>query len=210
MLDVHAPSHTPNGVRDFFLHLFTITVGLLIALGLEAGAEAIHHRHQREEADATIRQEIVQNRDAVVKAQEDIGEEIKNMVKVVNFLEARSAGQPGDPTGLSLGFHEGPLQDAAWRTAASTGVLSYMDYSHVERYSGAYKEQDMFELMQQQALEEFLQLDSFVINGFDPSKLTKEQVTAALPQARRAIAHLGGMRDVSLGAIQAYDNALKQ
>ena len=33
MLDVHPPHGKMHGVGDFFLHLFTITVGLLIALG---------------------------------------------------------------------------------------------------------------------------------------------------------------------------------
>lgn len=58
MLDVHPPHEPVHGPRDFFLHLFTITIGLLIALGLEASVEALHHRHQREEAEAKIRQEI--------------------------------------------------------------------------------------------------------------------------------------------------------
>jgi hypothetical protein len=47
MLDVHLPHEPIHGTRDFFLHLFTITIGLLIAIGLEAMVEAVHHRHQR-------------------------------------------------------------------------------------------------------------------------------------------------------------------
>ena len=35
MLDVHTPEHRIGGVRDFLLHILTITVGLLIALALE-------------------------------------------------------------------------------------------------------------------------------------------------------------------------------
>lgn len=50
MLDVHAPEHPIGGPRDFLVHLLTITVGLLIALGLENSVEALHHRHQRKEA----------------------------------------------------------------------------------------------------------------------------------------------------------------
>ncbi len=32
MLDVHAPHETVHGWRDFFTHIATITIGLLIAL----------------------------------------------------------------------------------------------------------------------------------------------------------------------------------
>jgi hypothetical protein len=56
MLDVHPPERGIHGIRDFFIHLMTITVGLLIALGLENAVEAVHHRHQRKEAEVTLRQ----------------------------------------------------------------------------------------------------------------------------------------------------------
>ncbi len=209
MLDVHAPDHTVHNVRDFVIHLLTITVGLLIALGLEASVEAMHHRHQRQEADATIRQEIRQNRDDLVKVQAVIKTEIKNMVGVLDFVEARSKGQPAAAAGLTLNFSEGPLQDAAWRTAASTGVMSYMDYAQVEKYAVAYKEQDQFEVMQQQTLDGYLQLDSYVVKGFNPDAISVDDAKSALPDVRRTLAHLGGMMDISRGTLGAYDEALK-
>ena len=51
MLDVHPPHHTPNTWRDFFLHIATIVIGLLIAIGLEQSVEAIHHHHQRHQLE---------------------------------------------------------------------------------------------------------------------------------------------------------------
>ena len=39
MLDVHSPHKSPDSWREFFVHLATITIGLLIALGLEAAVE---------------------------------------------------------------------------------------------------------------------------------------------------------------------------
>ncbi len=209
MLDVHVPDHKLGGVRDFVIHILTITVGLLIALGLEASVEALHHRHQRNEADETIRQELRENRDTLSKARAEMKVEVANMVRVLDFLEARSKGQPGDAKDLNLNFHEGPLQDSAWRTAASTGVLTYMDYAQVQKYAIAYKEQDQFEAMERQTLDEYLQLDSYVVKGFDPETLSAEDVKTALPDVRRAIAHLGGMMDVTRGTLQAYDEALK-
>jgi hypothetical protein len=211
MLDVHPPGHTIYGMRDFFLHLLTITIGLLIALGLEASVEALHHRHQRIEAEATIRRELEENRRKVDAAGHGIESELKGMIVILNYLEARQQGKPGDLTGATLSFSEGPLQDAAWRTAASTGVLSYMDYSTAEKYAKAYKEQDLYETMQQQALDDYLQLGSFIPESFDPAKdtVTQEQVDSALPVVRKTIAHLRGMGDVGLGVRSAYQQALR-
>ena len=39
MLDVHPPHEKMHGFKDFLLHLLTITIGLLIALGLEGCVE---------------------------------------------------------------------------------------------------------------------------------------------------------------------------
>ena len=49
MLDVHLPHHSPNTWRDFLLHIATIVIGLLIAIGLEQTVEALAHRHERAE-----------------------------------------------------------------------------------------------------------------------------------------------------------------
>ena len=102
MLDVHAPHEGIHSVKDFFLHLFTITVGLLIALGLENAAEAMHHRHQRREAEETIRRELEENRTDMAEAQGTIRKELDGMVKVLTFVEERNAGRSGDVTGLGL------------------------------------------------------------------------------------------------------------
>ena len=55
MLDVHSP-HTPTHTwKDFFIHVGTICVGLLIAIGLEQTVELIHHAHQRRELREALR-----------------------------------------------------------------------------------------------------------------------------------------------------------
>jgi hypothetical protein len=46
MLDVHAPHETIHTWKDFLIHLTTIVIGLLIAVGLEQTVEYFHHRHQ--------------------------------------------------------------------------------------------------------------------------------------------------------------------
>jgi hypothetical protein len=65
MLDVHPPHETAHSWRDFFIHIATICIGLLIAIGLEQSVEAIHHRHQREDLEHQMHAESVQNLDLV-------------------------------------------------------------------------------------------------------------------------------------------------
>jgi hypothetical protein len=62
MLDVHPPHGPTQTWKDFFLHIATITVGLLIAVGLEQTVEFFHHRHQMAEAREALRTEYEKNR----------------------------------------------------------------------------------------------------------------------------------------------------
>ena len=209
MLDVHAPEHGINGYRDFFLHLFTITIGLLIALGLEATVEALHHRHERHEAETQIRHEIQDNLDKLPQGAPEAMDELKKVAGVLQVLEARVKSQPGVLHEGDLMFREAPLQDAAWRTANSTGALNYMDYAEVERFSDAYKEQALLQTMEEQALDDYLELLPILSHHGDGGVVSPEIAADAIPYARRVIAHLSGMLDVGAGTAGSYEAALK-
>jgi hypothetical protein len=209
MLDVHPPEHGIHGTRDFFLHLFTITIGLLIALGLEAGVEAIHHRHQREEAETLVRREIENNLNKLQDGAPQAIAELHQMSRVLQTLEARAQSQPGALNEKDFVFHEAPIQDAAWRTAASTGALTLMNYAEVERFSDAYKEQALLQTMEEQALDDYLELVPILANHGKEGVVSPETASAAIPFARRVVAHLSGMLDVGAGTIGTYQAALK-
>jgi hypothetical protein len=55
MLDVHPPHQAAHTWKDFFIHIATIVVGLIIAVGLEQTVELIHHAHQRRELREALR-----------------------------------------------------------------------------------------------------------------------------------------------------------
>ncbi len=61
MFDVHAPHESIHTWKDFFIHIATIVVGLLIAVGLEQAVEAIHHSNERRELIREMREEAEHN-----------------------------------------------------------------------------------------------------------------------------------------------------
>ena len=67
MLDVHPPHHSPNTWRDFFLHIATICVGLLIAIALEQTIEALHHHHQRDQLNEDLITEAESNQQVIAR-----------------------------------------------------------------------------------------------------------------------------------------------
>ena len=60
MLDVHPPHAATHSWKDFFIHIATITVGLLIAVGLEQSVEALNRHREREELLASLHHECSQ------------------------------------------------------------------------------------------------------------------------------------------------------
>jgi hypothetical protein len=63
MLDVHPPHEAAHTWKDFFIHVGTICVGLLIAVSLEQTIEYFHHRHQLHHFEEALRKESRQNLD---------------------------------------------------------------------------------------------------------------------------------------------------
>ena len=208
MLDVHAPEHRIGGVRDFLMHLLTISVGLLIALGLENSVEALHHRHQRQEAEANIRAEIAQNLGGLKRAAPTVLAERASLLKMLVALDDLAAGkQDAMEQAEKLQFHEEPIPDAAWQTASNTGVLAYMEYDEVERFSAAYKQQAMLQIAEEKALDDYLEfLPLLELHG---KALTAPQAAQVLPAVQHALAHLNGMLALGQGAFETYGDALK-
>ena len=137
-MDVHAPHESIHSWKDFAIHLTVVTIGLFIALMLEAGVEYWHHRHIVAEARANIREEIQENHDAaqknLVNVQNSL-DTIKQNIQTIQVMMKRPKNFNGSITN-TMSFD--PFHDAAWRTARDTGALSYMPYEEVQRYSDVY------------------------------------------------------------------------
>ncbi len=61
MLDVHPPHAATHSWKDFFIHVGTICVGLLIAVGIEQSVEWMHRRHERQELREALQKEHEEN-----------------------------------------------------------------------------------------------------------------------------------------------------
>jgi hypothetical protein len=57
MLDIHPAHHAATTWRDFFIHIATIVLGLMIAVSLETTVEYFHHRHERRQLEEDLRAE---------------------------------------------------------------------------------------------------------------------------------------------------------
>jgi hypothetical protein len=156
MLDVHPP-HTPTHTwKDFFLHIATITVGLLIAVGLEQTVEAIHHHHQREYLEQQMHVESVNNL-ALVKPQlafeqqmvaylngciQALNQASRHGDSLVVTLPVNHVQLPLDANGMLISPSRG-----TWTVAKAAGTISLLPPETAKVYARL----DLAEEFEQQA-----------------------------------------------------------
>ena len=178
MLDVHPPHESIHGWRDFLLHLFTITIGLLIALSLEGCVEWQHHRHLVHDAEASLHTEIGINaaslKDEVAKIRKEQAN-LKHAVTVLKYVRLNHKFPEHDS--MEIDYHMQAFPDISWKTAQTTGALAYMSYGTAQEYANIYNtQQDLISAQQLAARDAVAALGP--VNNFSDSDptLTPEQV----------------------------------
>ena len=144
MLDIHLPHGKLLGIKEFFLHLFTITIGLLIALSLEGWVEYRHHQNLAREAEDSLRAEIANNSHEVVRQRQMIKDGQKKLeadLKVLAELRVHPRTKMGH---IDLTIEMGGFDDTAWKNAQNTGAFTFMQYKDAQNFSDIYIYQDVY------------------------------------------------------------------
>jgi len=142
MLDVHPPHQPTHTWKDFFIHIATIVVGLLIAVGLEQTVEYFHHRHLVSETrEALKRERDVNTKVYAIKVEEfnRITPILEDDLENFQYLE-KHPGTTADKLPHKFKWFAATFVpvDSAWKTAQQNGVLNYMPQGEVQDYDELY------------------------------------------------------------------------
>jgi hypothetical protein len=167
MLDVHPPEHTPHSWRDFFIHIATIIVGLVIAIGLEQTVEAVHHRHQRRQLEDDLRSELRSDlrRDAAdFRIFADVRAYTVQLKFAVSARRARNPSPPAPPTSADTRRDEVPIAPsiAIWEAAKLDATVTLLPSDEIELYHAVILQHDLTF----NALDDF-QHSAFALESFE-------------------------------------------
>ena len=178
--------HLPGPIRsfkDFLYHLGIVTLGILIALGLEQLVEA-HHRVKigRDSMDG-FRHELIDNRGRV-------NEIMSTLPKVRAQIDAQIAqvtalGEGAAKTHAPIDYpdvHFLLMSSAAWDTAIAIQALYYIPADDAKRFSRAYGAFHIFMDEERSGLATWQELRGF---GADAAALSPEQRRAFIEQLHR-------------------------
>jgi hypothetical protein len=140
-MDVHPPHGPIRSWKDFTLHLLTITIGLLIALALEAAVQSLHHRHMVKDARANLRREIVGNQRLYTQNLHNVQTQLVQLERNIEQLRELRAGKTPEHFDLQWNFDWNGFVESAWMSARDSGAIGYMRPEVIEEYSGLYRQQ---------------------------------------------------------------------
>jgi hypothetical protein len=135
MLDIHDAHHAASTWKDFFIHIATIALGLIIAVSLEHTVEYFHLRHERRQLEENLRAEA-EGRIPQITAN------LKQFAIMADWY--REGLQRGRAAAASGGFVTFVLpdrpqipsshrsEDAAWPAAKASGLVAVLPNQEVE------------------------------------------------------------------------------
>jgi hypothetical protein len=191
VIDIHPPHHGGITRRDFFVHLFTVVLGILIAIGLEQGVEYIHHRRELAEA----RKELATERKIDIVRFSVETEDIHRYVPVLEnnlaiFVYLRQ--HPGQAVPPSLGTLRWNMMsitmlNSAWTTAQHNGVIDYMRPSEARNDAQLYTRLDMLTQQIRDARAAAIECMRYRVIDPDPTHLSPDQLDHQIDLVSRAL-----------------------
>ena len=191
MLDIHPAHHAASTWKEFFIHIATIVLGLLIAVSLEQTVEYIHHRRELAEA----RKELAIERKINIVRFAVENDEFHRFVPILQnnlalFVYLRQ--HPGKPAPPSIGTLRWitlalGMANSAWGAAQHSGVVDYMPQSEARENASLYRRLDRLSQDMVDAQAAVAECTRFRIVDPDPAHLSPEQLDHQIDLVSRAL-----------------------
>ena len=185
MLDVHPPEHAAHSWRDFLIHIVTIVIGLLIAVGLEQTVELLHHRHEVAEAREALAAEHQEN---VRRYHRNVRNHLERLAAfhtdedVLRYLLAHP-GAKGDDLPGTMGWGAITLQEpveSEWNVVEHTNVSSLFPPEELRRYAAEYLELEHEAAMFHRLQDTIAGCAAFLTHTADVTTLARDELQRTL------------------------------
>lgn len=210
-MEIDLPNKPIHSVKDFFIHIFTITVGILIALALEQAIVAYHHHELASEARANIISELRDNKgnlDGLISGMKKIQQEHEHVIDVIDqLMKNRNLNN----SSMALNFVGTELSTTSWTTAQTVGALAYMNYQDVKNFAEAYNVQQEFHRIQNETFDANNTAAGMMVSahrGFD--KMTDQELLEEKHKVQQSIAEYTIYEQVARELSKEYADVLSK
>ena len=204
-MDIHKPK-AARSLREFMIEIGTITIGILIALGLEALVQERHNHDLADHARADLRRELDGNRRALLA---DITQEraaAPGLDRLIDYYRTRLSGKSAKlPPDLKLDVSFQPMNDAAWQSTVGAQALVHMPYDQAQVLARAYAGTRIFSDFQADAVRHWFELSAL---PDDSTTLSDDDLKWTLRILTLNREYQASLRSSGAGLLKLYDNAL--
>jgi hypothetical protein len=194
-MEIHAPSGPTQSFKDFAIHILIVTIGILIAFGLEGVRESWRESKAVAEARLSLQeqlrfnqQQLVQELVMVKKANSDLDRVLAHLSE----LAKTPAVLRTQVMNISLGFHF--FMTTAWDSALASGVLAHMDRAELLRFDDPYTSIKNYQDAEKLTLPDSISVNAYFGSrrSFSPGELTTaEEKLRSLRIKTEALEHVG-------------------
>lgn len=139
-------------VQGLLVEVFSIVLGVLLALGLSEWSEERQHIEQANIALTNVVSEIQDNK------------ALLNMIHEINTATLAAMNAPSSSDAQNQNFIPGlQLQETAWEAFLSTGLSNYASYDDVLALSKLYSIQKIYKQTGQQLVESSMNMSAYAV-----------------------------------------------
>jgi hypothetical protein len=161
-MDIHPPEGPTRSFKDFAIHILIVTIGILIALGLEGIRESVHEHNLLVETRKTFSKELGEDRKKLTEETVNVREmsaqvdgvlrDYPELVKSPDQLQKRI--DDVHPAGYVF-------RGTAWGAASSSGILAYMNTEEANRFADAQFVIEGYQPLSRQMILDWIAVKSF-------------------------------------------------
>jgi hypothetical protein len=210
-MEIHPPTKPVESVKDFLIHLSMITIGILIALGLEQAVESWHHHELGQQAQENILSEIRGNKKGVDRARVVVKENREALLKSLTTVRQLIAHEKLKEAPVTIKLNAASLTSTSWTTAQSTGALGYLGYGKAQKFAKAYEAQTLLQRIQDEEIgkvSEPFALVSFTRGG--AASLNDDQLRTVEHDLIELLAMATLWDQMASELSQEYDHAVQE
>jgi len=138
-MDIHAPDGPIRSLKEFAVHILIVTIGILIAFGLEGLRETWRENTAVSETLASFHQELVLDQQNLRQEVAGVKRGDADLTRLLNDLPQLSKN-PKELTkraeSIKLPFYF--FRTTAWESATASGILSRLSTDDLNRFADAY------------------------------------------------------------------------
>jgi hypothetical protein len=205
-MEIHGPEGPTNSFKDFLIHIVIVTIGILIALGLEGIRETIYVHRVVRDARENFHVELVGNR-------RNLDRELKNDSEMLAQLDGIIADLPKlrkDPAELRArvaklypsGYF---FSSSRWESALSTGALGHMSVDEVNQYAEVNFLVHAYTTLESQANTDWQKLEAFFSANENP---TQQEMNTGVEKLYLYRADTRSLKQVAEEFSNSLNNAL--